>query len=80
MSTCSATAARSQLYKLIDDVASSHKPMLITGKRGNAILISEEDWSAIQETLALNLIPGMVKSIQEGMKTPLKDCKKELDW
>lgn len=80
MTTYSATAARSQLYRLIDEVAKSHKPLLITGKRANAVLISEEDWSAIQETLHLSSIPGMAESIKEGMKTPLKDCKKELDW
>ncbi len=80
MATYSVTAARSQLYSLIDQVAKSHKPLLITGKRSNAVLISEEDWSAIQETLYLSSIPGMTESIQAGLKTPLKNCKKELDW
>lgn len=80
MTTCSATTARSNLYRLVDEVASSHKPILITGKRANAVLIAEEDWSAIQETLHLAAIPGMSKSIKEGLKTPLKKCKKEVDW
>ncbi len=80
MTTYSATAARSKLYSLIDEVAAFHKPLLITGKRSNAVLISEEDWSAIQETLHLTSIPGMAQSIKKGLKTPLKDCEKGLDW
>ncbi len=80
MTTYSATAARAKLYNLMDEVAKSHKPLLITGKRSNAVLISEEDWSAIQETLHLTSIPEMAESIKKGLKTPLKDCKKELDW
>ena len=80
MTTYNATTARNKLYSLIDEVANSHKPLLITGKRSNAVLISEEDWSAIQETLHLTSIPGMAESIKEGLKTPIKNCKKELDW
>ncbi len=80
MTTYSATTARSKLYSLIDEVASCHKPLLITGKRSNAVLIAEEDWSAIQETLHLSSIPGMTKSIKKGLKTPLKNCKKEINW
>lgn len=80
MATLTATEARSKLYKLIDDAAESHKPITITGKRANAVLLSEEDWNAIQETLYLLSVPGMRESIRDGLKTPLSKCKKRLDW
>ncbi len=70
----------SKLYSLIDEAASTHQPIVITGKRGNAVLISEEDWNAISETLHLMSIPGMAESIKEGMKTPVSECSEELDW
>lgn len=75
-----ATDARSKLYRLIDEVASSHEPITITGKRANAILISEDDWRAIQETLYLLSIPGMGDSIRKGLKTPVEECSEELGW
>ncbi len=80
MTTLTATEARRSLYSLLDDVAESHKVIQITGKRNSAVLISGEDWSAIQETLFLTAIPGMRKSISEGMKTPVTKCAKELKW
>jgi antitoxin YefM len=80
MSTISASEARAKLYRLIDDAAASHEPVLITGKRNNAVLLSEEDWSAIQETLFLLSVPGMRESIKDGMNTPLDACDKDLDW
>jgi antitoxin YefM len=78
--TLSASEARANLYRLIDDAATSHEPVVITGKRNNAVLVSEEDWSAIQETLYLLSIPGMRESLREGMNTPVSECEKELDW
>jgi prevent-host-death family protein len=78
--TLPATKARAKLYALIDEAASSHVPIQITGKRANAILVSEEDWSSIQETLFLLSIPGMRKSIKEGLKTSPDDCATSLDW
>ncbi len=80
MSTITASEARANLYRLIDEAAETHEPLLITGKRNNAMLISEEDWSAIQETLYLLSIPGMRESIREGMQTPVDECEKDLDW
>lgn len=80
MTILSATEARSNLYRLIDQASSSHEPVIITGKRGNAVLISEEDWKSIQETLFLLSIPGMRESIREGLAAPLDDCQEELDW
>lgn len=74
------TEARSKLYRLIDEVESTHEPILISGKRSNAVLISEDDWRAIQETLYLLSIPGMRESIRTGLETPLKECAKDLDW
>ena len=80
MTTYNVTEARTNLYKLIDETANSHQPIIIKGKRSNAVLLSEEDWSAINETLFLLAIPGMRESIRDGMETDLKDTKKELDW
>lgn len=80
MTTLNATEARSRLYKLIDEAAQSHSPVVITGRRANAVLISEEDWNAINETLYLLSIPGMRESIREGMESSLENCEKELDW
>ena len=80
MTTLSASEARSNLYRLIDETAASHDPVLITGKRHNAVLLAEEDWSAIQESLFLLSLPGMRESIREGMATPVEQCTTELDW
>lgn len=75
-----ATEARSNLYRLIDETAESHQPIVIMGKRNKAVLVAEEDWAAIQETLYLLSIPDMRESIREGMATPIDQCDKELDW
>ena len=80
MPTVTATEARSKLYRLIDQAASSHEPIVITGKRANAVLISEDDWRAVQETLYLLSIPGMRESIREGLETPIEECAEDLDW
>lgn len=80
MTTLSATEARKSLYNLLDDVALSHAPIQIVGKRHSAVLISEDDWRAIQETLYLTSIPGMRKSITKGIKTPVTECSEELAW
>jgi prevent-host-death family protein len=78
MDTVSATEARANLYRLIDEAAD--EPVRIAGRRGNAVLLSEEDWQAIQETLYLLSIPGMRESIRKGLKTPVSRCKRELNW
>ena len=80
MPTLSATEARSKLYRLIDEASLTHEPIVITGKRGNAVLISEDDWRSIQETIYLLNMPGMRESIQEGLTTPIEDCKEEIEW
>ena len=80
MATLNATEARANLYKLIDDTVASHVPVIITGKRGNAVLLAEEDWNAINATLHLLSVPGMRESIVEGMQEPLDDCANALDW
>lgn len=80
MNTVTATKARGNLYSLIDEANSSHEPIQITGKRGNAILISEDDWRSIQETLYLQSIPGMVDSIKKGRKEGIEKASKNLDW
>lgn len=80
MAILTATEARANLYKLLDEVAQTHKPVLITGKRTNAVLIAEEDWRSIEETLYLLGIPGMRESILEGLATPVDECETEVEW
>ena len=72
--------ARSNLNRLIDKSAETHQPILIIGKRNNAILVSEEDWSAIQESIHLLSMPDMRESIREGMAEPIDECIRSLDW
>ncbi len=80
MTTMTATEARKQLFRLLDDVANSHEPIQIEGKRNAAVLVSEDDWRAVQETLYLVNIPGMRDSICKGLATPIDKCTTELDW
>jgi len=80
MTTLTASEARSKLYRLIDEAASTHTPILITGKRSNAVLIGEEDWRAVQETVYLLSVPGMRESIREGLNTPIEECTKDPGW
>jgi len=75
-----ASEARAGLYRLIDEAAESHQPIMISGKRANAVLISADDWSAIQETLYLLAVPGMRESIKKGMAEPLAKSTKKLNW
>jgi prevent-host-death family protein len=79
MTILTASDARANLYRLIDQAAESHEPILIAGKRSSAVLVSAEDWQAIQETLHLLSIPGMRQSIRDGMAEPLEQSAKELD-
>ncbi len=80
MAVLKATDARADLYNLIDEAAESHQPIVITGKRNNAVLISENDWNAINETLYLLSVPGMRELIKEGLEEEVADCSKEIDW
>ena len=80
MQTLSASNARTNLYRLIDEAAASHQPLLITGKRNNAVLVSQEDWAAMQETLFLLSIPNMRESLREGMDAPVTELSTKLDW
>jgi prevent-host-death family protein len=80
MTTVNVTEARANLYKLIDDASASHEPVVITGKRGNAVLLAEGDWNAINETLYLLSVPGMRESIVEGMQENLDVTSTELEW
>jgi antitoxin YefM len=75
-----ASEARERLYRLLDEVAEGHEPILITGRRSNAVLVAEEDWRAIQETPHLLSIPNMRQSIREGLATPVEECKTEPGW
>ena len=78
--TVKATEARAKLYGLIDQVEQSHEPVLITGKRSNAVLIAEDDWKSVQETLYLLSLPGMRESLIQGVSTPTSKLKKSLSW
>jgi antitoxin YefM len=80
MTVLTASEARANLYRLIDQAAQSHQPIRIAGKRSSAVLISEEDWTAIQETLHLLSIPGMRQSIRDAMAEPLEASATELRW
>ena len=80
MKTLTATQARKEIYRLLDEASETHEPIQITGKRTNAVLISEDDWRSIQETLYLSTIPGMQDSIIEGLQTPIEETDEEIDW
>jgi antitoxin YefM len=80
MTTITTTEARKQLYRLVDEVQDSHEPIQIVGRRGNAVLVGEDDWRSVQETLHLVSIPGMRESILEGMETPSVELDDRLDW
>lgn len=80
MATFTVSDARKRLYSLIDEVKETRRPVQIVGKRNSAILISEEDWRAIEETLHLTAIPGMRESIQKGLKTPVEKCDEDPGW
>ena len=80
MTTLTASEARANLYRLMDEAAESHEPIIISGKRSNAVLVSAEDWDAIQETLFLLSVPGMRESIKAGMSEPVDASSEELDW
>ena len=80
MTTLTATQARKNIYSLVDEVNESHEAIQIQGKRGSAVLISEDDWRSLQETLYLSSVTGMKKSIVKGMKTPVRKCSKKLVW
>jgi antitoxin YefM len=80
MHALTATEARANLYRLIDETTESHEPIIISGKRSSAVLISAEDWSAIQETLYLLAVPGMRESIKAGMAEPLAKSVRALKW
>ena len=80
MTTLTASEARANLYRLMDQAAESHQPILISGKRSNSVLLAEDDWAAIQETLFLLSVPGMRESIKSGMLESIDVCSTELDW
>ena len=80
MIALTASEARANLYRLIDETAASHQPVIITGKRSSAVMLAADDWEAIQDTLFLLAVPGMRESIKVGMAEPLTESAKALDW
>ncbi len=72
--------ARTNIYKIMDETAQTHQPIMITGKRNNVVMLSEEDWNAIEETLFLNAIPGMATSIKEAMNAPNSEFSEDVEW
>ncbi len=75
MKTVSITKARQNIYKLVEDAIASNEPLQITAKKGNVVLVSEEDWKSVQETLYLLSVPGMREALIEGVNTPADECK-----
>ncbi len=80
MSSINITSARKDLYRIVESVNESHEPIHITGKKNSAVLVGEDDWKSIEETLYLLSIPGMRESIIDGMKTPVEKLDSDLDW
>jgi antitoxin YefM len=80
VSSINITNARKDLYKIVESVNESHQPIHITGKKSSAVLVGEDDWKSIEETLYLSSIPGMRDSIIDGMKTPIDKLESDLDW
>ncbi|MDQ2899538.1 MAG: type II toxin-antitoxin system Phd/YefM family antitoxin [Acidobacteriota bacterium] len=80
MNSMNASEAREKLYRLLDETARDHEPLLITGLRSNAVLVGEEDWNSIQETLYLLSVPGMRESIREGLDNSVEECEREPGW
>jgi prevent-host-death family protein len=79
MSIINATNARTNFFKLLNEVVTTHEPVYVTGKTGNVVMLSEEDYRSIQETLYLCSVPGMREKIMEGLNTPLEDCVEDDD-
>jgi prevent-host-death family protein len=80
MAVTNATNARKNLFRLMEQVNENHEPVLITGKKASAVLVSESDWQAMEETLYLDAIPGMARSIRQGMNAPVGELSDHLDW
>ena len=80
MSSINITNARKDLYRIVESVNLSHEPLHITGKNSSAVLIGEDDWKSIEETLFLMSIPGMRESIIDGMNTPINELSEDLGW
>jgi len=80
MTTLTATQARANLFQLLDQTAQSHQPIQITGRRNNGVLISQEDFDSMQETLYLLAVPGMKASLLKARKAPLKSYTKKRPW
>ena len=76
----SVSQVRADIYNVMDETAQSHEPVLITGKRNNVVMLSQEDWNAIEETLYLNSIPNMASSIQESLSTPDSEFSEDIEW
>lgn len=74
MAIINATTARNNLFKLIEETITTHEPVTVTGKNGNVVMIPEEDWRSIQETLYLSDVPGLKEKIIKGLNTPLEEC------
>jgi antitoxin YefM len=79
MSIINATNARNNFFKVIDEAITTHEPVYVTGKNGNVVIISEEDWRSIQETIFLSGIPGMKEKIINGLNTPLEECVEDIE-
>jgi len=80
MEHISVSNARKDLYQLVDNVATTHEPALIKGKRNAVVMVAAEDWADIQETLFVSNNKSLAKSLHKGIKESYKECKAKLDW
>jgi antitoxin YefM len=76
----SVSQVRKDIYNVMDETAQTHEPILITGKRNNVVMLSQEDWNAIEETLYLNSIPNMASSIQDSMNVDDSEFSEDIEW
>ena len=76
----SVSQVRADIYNVMDETALTHEPILITGKRNNVVMLSEEDWNAIEETLFLNSVPNLASSIQKSMQAEDSEFSEDIEW
>lgn len=82
MTNTNITNFRKKIYELLDQTIKYNEPINISTKNGNAVVLSEEDYNNIMETLYISSIPGLKEDIIEGMKENVEDCvsEDEVEW
>lgn len=80
MKSISAAKLKNNFYDVLEELSLEDKPIKITGKKNNAILITEDHWNSLQETMCLLSIPGMKESILEAKNEPIENWSSKLPW